>query len=170
MRLRADRCRNAEGFLIDPYYVQESADWVHVAALDENRRLLVTRQYRHGAQKISLELPCGVMEPGETPEQSVLRELREETGAEVESLTRLADMDPNPARRSNKVFSFLAEGVRIVHPQNLDDSEEIEFEFLEIDEVLKKIERGEFTQALHIASFFLALRKLKGQSPDTENL
>ena len=68
MRLRADDCRTASGVVVAPYYVQESADWVHVAAFDEEKRLLVTRQYRHGTGKISTELPCGVMEEGEKPE------------------------------------------------------------------------------------------------------
>ena len=160
MTLRADDCRTASGVVVAPYYVQESADWVHVAAFDKQNRLLVTRQYRHGTGKISTELPCGVMEEGEKPEGAVLRELREETGAEVDSLVPLATLDPNPARRSNRVFSFLAQGTRIVHQQNLDESEEIEFEFLPLQQVLTMIDSGEFTQALHIASLFLALRRL----------
>ena len=160
MTLRADDCRTASGVIVAPYFVQESADWVHVAAFDKENRLLVTRQYRHGTGKISTELPCGVMEEGEKPEGAVLRELREETGAEVDSLVPLATLDPNPARRSNRVFSFLAQGTRIVHQQNLDESEEIEFEFLPLQQVLTMIDSGEFTQALHIASLFLALRRL----------
>ena len=160
MRLRADKCRTAHGTIVEPYYVSESADWVHIAALDEKQRLLVTRQYRHAAGKISLELPCGVVETNESPEQTVIRELREETGAEVQLLTRLSTMDPNPARRSNRVHSFLGQGAQIVHPQRLDASEEITFEFVELSEILNKVDRGEFSQALHIATLFLALRRL----------
>lgn len=165
MKLRADECRTIDGLLIAPYYVYEPPDWVHVVALDETQRILLTRQYRHGIGKISTELPCGVIEAGEAPEAAMRRELREETGAEVGRVTSLAVMDPNPARQNNRVHSFLARDTRIVHSQSLDESEEIEFEFVPIEDVHQMIAEGEFTQAMHIASLFLALRELHEATP-----
>ena len=45
MRLRADTCELANGQLIDPYYVIEEHDWVHVFAQDVDGKLLIVRQY-----------------------------------------------------------------------------------------------------------------------------
>ena len=67
MRLRADRCETPEGVIVEPYYVQEPMDWVHVVAFDDAGRILINRQYRHGLGTISIELPCGAVEPGEPP-------------------------------------------------------------------------------------------------------
>ena len=147
--------------VLDPFYVLESPDWVHVAAFDDEQRLLLTRQYRHGTQAISVELPCGMMERGETPEEAMIRELREETGAEASQLFSLAKLAPNPARRRNTVHSFAALGTRITGEQCLDTSENIEFEFVPLRSVLKMIEVGEFNHALHIATLFLAIQRLE---------
>lgn len=34
LNLRADRCETPEGHIVEPYYVIETRDWVHVAAFD----------------------------------------------------------------------------------------------------------------------------------------
>ena len=59
--LRDAARRGARSFLLLDY-----PEWVHVAAFDEEDRLLLVRQYRHGAGKMSLELPGGVMDPMKT--------------------------------------------------------------------------------------------------------
>lgn len=161
MTLRADHCEMASGATLNPYYVQEPPDWVHIVAFDHEDRLLVVRQYRHGAGLISTELPSGNIEPGELPAQAAARELLEETGCTAQTLTPLPVLSPNPARYANKVHAFIALGTRRVQEQNLDDTEEIEFEFLTLDKVLALVEDGRFPQALHAASLFLALRKLR---------
>jgi 8-oxo-dGTP pyrophosphatase MutT (NUDIX family) len=158
IKLRADKCETAQGKIVDPYYVQESADWVHVVAFDAQDQILITRQYRHGAGIISVEIPCGVVEDGEDPADAMRRELLEETGCTIASLEPLGVLSPNPARYSNRLFPFVALGTRVEHQQNLDHSEDIEFEFVPINKVLSLIDSGSFKQALHIATILLALR------------
>jgi ADP-ribose pyrophosphatase len=158
MSLRADRCQLPSGVLVDPYYVQESPDWVQVVAFDAHDRILTTRQYRHAARLICTEIPCGTIEAGELPQDSMRRELLEETGCAVESLRLLATLHPNPTRDSNRMHAFMALGTRQVEGQQLDATEAIEYEFLTISQVLSLIDSGGFPQALHIASLYLALR------------
>ena len=157
MTLRADRCETASGIVLDPYYVQEPADWVQIVAFDAQDRILLTRQYRHGAGLISTELPCGVVEPGETAEQAAARELLEETGCTAENWQSLPILSPNPSCYSNRIYAFMATGTRQVQPQRLDETEEIEFEFRTVFEVLAQIDAGSFPQALHLGSLLLAL-------------
>ena len=159
MTLRADRCETGAGIVLDPYYVQEPEDWIQVVAFDSQNRVLLTRQYRHGAAVVSTELPCGVVERGETADQAATRELLEETGCTAETLQPLPVLSPNPARYSNRLHTFVATGVRRVQQQRLDETEEIEFEFVTIAEVLALIDSGSFPQSMHVAGFFLALRK-----------
>jgi 8-oxo-dGTP pyrophosphatase MutT (NUDIX family) len=159
LTLRADRCEGPAGILVDPYYVQELPDWVQVVAFDDEERVLVTRQYRHGAAVVSSELPCGTVEVNESPSEAVLRELMEETGCVPRTLRLLQSLSPNPARYTNEVHTFVATGVRQVQAQRLDDTEEIEFEFMPIDRVLAAIDDGTFPQALHVAGLLLALRR-----------
>jgi ADP-ribose pyrophosphatase len=158
MTLRADRCETAGGVVVDPYYVQEPADWVQIVAFDSEDRILITRQYRHGSGRISTEIPCGTVETSETPAQAIQRELLEETGCRAETLQPLPVLSPNPARYSNRVHTFLARDARRVQEPRVDATEEIEFEFLLVEEVLSLIDAGLFSQALHVANIFLALR------------
>ena len=159
MVLRADRCETASGVTVDPYYVQEPHDWVQIAAFDCQDRILLTQQYRHGAGVISTELPCGKIEAGEAPADAARRELLEETGCAAETLLPLPALFPNPACLSNRVHAFIALDTRPVQEQNLDPTEEIEFGFVAIPDVLALIDGGTFTQALHVAYLFLALRR-----------
>jgi 8-oxo-dGTP pyrophosphatase MutT (NUDIX family) len=161
MRLRADHCEMADGTRLDPYYVQEPPDWVHIVALDARERMLIIRQYRHGAGLISTELPCGAVMPGETAVQAAARELREETGCTADTFVTLPILSPNPACYANRIHAFVATDTRLIGAQALDETEEIEFEFLPIPVVLRLVDRGAFPQALHIASLFLALRFLR---------
>jgi len=158
MTLRADRCETASGVVLDPYYVQEPADWVHIVAFDCEDRILLTRQYRHGAGRVCSELPCGVIEQGETPAQAATRELLEETGCAAQKLQPLPALSPNPACYSNRIYAFAASDTRRVQSQRLDQTEEIEFEFLTLNEVFSLIDGDSFPQALHVATLFMSLR------------
>lgn len=159
LKVRADRCETAEGTIIDPYYVHEPADWVHVIAFNRHDHVLVTRQYRHGSGLIMREIPCGCVEPGEDPLTAMQRELLEETGCTAETFEGLPAVSPNPARYANKIFPFFALGTEKIGPQQLDKNESIEFEFVSLPVLLSWIDQGIFQQPLHIASLFMALRK-----------
>lgn len=157
MTLRADKCETPQGVIVEPYYVQEPGDWVHVVAFDNAERILILEQYRHGAGKVSIEVPCGMVEAGEPPRTAIERELLEETGCKAERIVPLPPMSPNPARYSSSVFPFVAFGTTVVAPQALDSAEDIEFRFRPIDEVMKLIWSGEMINSLHIASIPLAI-------------
>ncbi len=159
LTLRADQCETDRGTTIDPFYIFEKVDWVHVVGFDDQNRILILRQYRHGARKICVELPCGAIDESDNaPLDAMKRELMEETGCIAERIESLGSVYANPARQTNQVHSFVAFGVHQVADQQLDDTEEIEFEFVDIATVMQLIDSGDFSQSLHISSIFLALR------------
>jgi 8-oxo-dGTP pyrophosphatase MutT (NUDIX family) len=159
MVLRADRCETAAGVSIDPYYVLEPPDWIQLIAFDRQDRILLNRQYRHGAGIISTEFPCGKVERGEAPADAARRELLEETGCAAEELLALPVLSPNPTHYSNRLHAFIAVNTHPVQHPKVDPTEEIEFGFSTIPDVLALIDQGAFLQALHVAYFFLALRR-----------
>src|SRR5258708_36106533 len=78
--LRADDCTMPSGVSISPYYILSYPDWAHTVCLDQDDRICVVWQYRHGAARVMMELPGGVVEAGEDPLEAARRELPEGTG------------------------------------------------------------------------------------------
>ncbi len=159
--LRADSFRRADGRVIEPYYILDDPDWVHVVATRADGQVAVVRQFRPAANTFCLELPGGVVERGEDPLRSAQRELREESGCTAETWRLLHVMHPNPARQTNRFHLFLATDVHELGTQALDENEQIEACFLPVERILHEIHHGEFTQGLHIAAFLLALPELQ---------
>ena len=161
MTLRHDICNTDEGATIDPYYVLEFAPWVQVLAFDSEKRVLVTRQYRHGVQKMIYGLPTGFAEQTDTDTmESARRELVEETGYDSGNIIKAGELYPNPATQNNIVHCFVAFDLKKIKEPENDPSERIETDFVTVNKLLSMIDEGEFNHALHVAGIFLTLRKL----------
>ncbi|MCP4752161.1 MAG: NUDIX hydrolase [Proteobacteria bacterium] len=160
LTLRADRCETAEGVIIDPFYVLEKNDWAHVVAFDSKDRILIVRQYRHGSATVCAEIPAGIVDNSDaSPLEAAKRELLEETGCAAERYQEVKKTFANPARQNNFVHCFLAYDAKKVCEPCFDETENIESEFVGLDELFALIDSGEFSQAIHISSVFMALRK-----------
>ena len=69
--LRSDRCQMPNGRIVDDYYVLEYPNWVNAVAITDDNKVLMVHQYRHAAGIVSLEIPGGVIEDGEMPQQTL---------------------------------------------------------------------------------------------------
>ncbi|MCC7418309.1 MAG: NUDIX hydrolase [Acidobacteria bacterium] len=97
-----------------PHYTVQPPDYVTVVAVDPDGRLLLVKQYRPVIESFTIELPSGLVDPGETPEACARRELLEETGCEAEGFEPLGALVPDVGRLGNRMHSFAAAGVRPV--------------------------------------------------------
>jgi 8-oxo-dGTP pyrophosphatase MutT (NUDIX family) len=88
-------------------------DWVNVLPITADQEVVFVRQYRHGSDAISLEIPGGMVDPGEAPIVSAARECLEESGFRASHLTSLGVLNPNPAVFNNQLHTFVAENVVI---------------------------------------------------------
>ena len=151
---RRDRLELPDGRIIPEYYVLEYPDWVNVVAITKDGQFVMERQYRHAARKISLELPCGVMEEGETPLEAAQRELLEETGFGGGQWKKLMELSPNPSAMSNTTHCFLAIGVEKIAEQHLDETEELSVLFMTKEEVKRMLNENQICQALMVAPLY----------------
>jgi 8-oxo-dGTP pyrophosphatase MutT (NUDIX family) len=163
LTLRADKCLLPNGAAIEPYYVVEERAWIHVMAVDALGRILTVRQYRYAADVVCTELPGGVVDAGEAPLEAAVRELREETGFSASRWELVGEVFANPARQTNKIHIFLAEDLHAEGEQCLDESEEIMWQFESESEIRARIKTQDFSQSLHIASFYMALERLQSR-------
>jgi 8-oxo-dGTP pyrophosphatase MutT (NUDIX family) len=159
MTLRADVCELSDGHRIEPYYVIEERDWAHCLAVTPDNRIILVRQYRHAAGVFCTELPGGVIDDGESPLQAVQRELHEETGYAADDWLALGSFYANPARQTNRVHLFVARDARLAGEPDPDPGEELVVLSVSVDEVVGMIAAGEFSQGLHIASFYRCLHE-----------
>lgn len=153
IRLREDRYRfeptQAEG----DFVVCQSADWVLVIAITGGRDVVFVHQYRHGLRRVVLEIPGGVIDPGESPEEAAVRELREETGYAAGRVRYVGRLMPNPALNDAHCHVALAEDCRLAGEQSPDPFEQIEVELHPLDDVPEMIQSGRLSHALAVAAF-----------------
>lgn len=159
--LRVDECELPDGRIMPNYYVLEYPDWVNGVGLTKEGEIVMIRQYRHGGELVSLELPGGCIEENESPEQAIEREMLEETGYRFDTFKQLSVLYPNPATSNNKTYCFIATGGEKVKAQNLDPHEDIEIVILSLEEVEKLLENNKIPQSLHVSGLFYALQYLK---------
>lgn len=160
LNVRKDVCELPDGRQHNDYYILEYPDWSTAFALTEDNKVVMVRQYRHGLGVISTELPGGVVDKGETPEQAIARELKEETGYVFDSIEALGKVSPNPATSTNYMHMFLARGGKKVAEQKLDATEDVEVLIHTMDEFKQLLKENKIVQSLHVTTAFYALAKL----------
>jgi len=92
-----------------PYYAIECADYVTIVAHTAGDEIVLVRQFRPAVEAVTLELPSGHVEPGETAAAAVARELKEETGYVADRIDVMATMPPDTGRLSNHLICFFAQ-------------------------------------------------------------
>lgn len=50
------------------FYLIHSSDWVNIVPLTDDNQVVCIRQFRHGTERIELEVPGGLVDPGEDAE------------------------------------------------------------------------------------------------------
>ena len=155
--LRTDTARNPRNGAEHPFHVLESPDWVNIIALTPAQKIVLIRQYRFGTQEVSLEIPGGLIDPGETPRDAAVRELREETGFAPPSPERIREIGrvrPNPAFLDNTCHTFLIEDVAPLGQTRLEGGEDISVEVRPVGELPTLISQGLIDHALVLNAFF----------------
>jgi ADP-ribose pyrophosphatase len=119
-------------------------------------QVLLIRQYRYAASGPIWEVPAGVLEPGESPEECARRELREETGARAERIEHLTTIYTTPGFTDERIHLFLATGITPGEPRPMSD-EFLVVEARPISRVLEMIRDRDVVDAKSVvALLFLA--------------
>lgn len=130
-------------------------DWVNIIPLAEDGRVVMVRQFRHGAEVLTLETPGGMVDPGETPAAAAARELIEETGYRAAEVVALGGVNPNPALFGNRLHVFLGRDARREGPVQPGHTEETVVELVEPAALRRLVLDGVVDHALVVAALSL---------------
>jgi ADP-ribose pyrophosphatase len=135
------------------FYILESRDWINVIPLSDNQQVVMIKQYRHGSRKVTLEIPGGLVDAGDTPKKAAARELLEETGYQAKKWQKIGVVNPNPALFNNRCYTFLAEDIKRVTDPSPDQTEDIEVILIPLKRIPRLILNGEIDHAMVITAF-----------------
>lgn len=153
---RRSRTSRREG----EFQVIHSPDWVNVIALTPGGDVVLVEQYRHGTDAVTVEIPGGMVDPGEDHATAAARELAEETGYTGAPPILLGTVHPNPAIQNNACSTWLIANARRTAPPRPDDDEEIDVITRPLAGIDALVADGTITHALVIAAFtFLRLHQ-----------
>jgi ADP-ribose pyrophosphatase len=168
-KLRTDRAISPRTNIPHDFYVLESEGWVNVIPLTPEDDVILIRQYRHGIQGFTLEIPGGIIDPGDTPGSAASRELFEETGYREKEIIFLGSVHANPAILNNICYTYVAKGVYPAGKQDLDDKEDIEVVIKPLKDIPRLIKEGEITHSLILAAFYRFYMEYDRRSNQTEH-
>jgi len=106
LQIKNDTCELPDGRIIDPYIVVEVPSWTNMVIITKAEKIVLVKQYRHALGKTTLELPGGILEKGELPKDSAIREMQEETGYVSNEVEFIMEISPNPALMNNTAYFF----------------------------------------------------------------
>lgn len=141
--------RDGQGAARPDVFTIECRDWCNVIAVTDDDHVVFVWQYRFGTDELSLEIPGGVIDPGESPIFAAGRELLEETGyAAAGALEPLLAIAPNPAIQNNRCHTFVARGARSVGETKFDELEELELALIPVGHLPQLLDGGHVSHAL----------------------
>jgi len=136
------------------YFRVLSQDWVQVVPVTADNEIVMVRQYRHGAQKLTLEIPGGLVDAGEDPAVAALRECREETGFTAPGVLLLSALNPNPAIHAHRLYAFVAPGAHKVAEIQDTATEQTAVELVPMAELTGRLRSGAIDHALVAATLW----------------
>lgn len=104
-------------------------------------KIILIYQYRAPIKKWIYELPAGVIEPGEDPEEAAKRELLEETGYYAKKLDKLFHLYLAPGYSTEKIHAFLATDLEKREPRP-ETYEVIKVYEIHIEKAIEMIRQG----------------------------
>ncbi len=154
LNLRVDTIATSRG--THECEVVEHSGAVVVIAMPNPDEMVLVRQYRHPLERLTWEVCAGSIDPGETPLDAAMRELREETGFRASRMRRLWSAYSAPGFCSELLHFFVTDAWE-VGETDFDPGEDIEIATFSVGRLREMIEHDELPDAKTQISVLWAL-------------
>lgn len=119
----------------------------------ENNKILLVEQYRYAINQITLEIPAGKLNKGQTPLSCAKAELEEETGYKANKIKKIFSFTPSVAFDNETLHLFFAKGLKS-GKMHLDDDEFLNVKWIDFDKALKMAKTGKITDSKTIIAIY----------------
>jgi 8-oxo-dGTP pyrophosphatase MutT (NUDIX family) len=137
------------------YGVVEMRPCSCVVAIRDDDQIALVSQWRYVHERMSLEIPAGRCEPGETPLAAAKRELAEETGLAAAAWESLGSIDVSNSATTGIAHMFLARELSATVQQPQGD-EQIELVWLPFPQAARFAVSGDITESVSVAAILKA--------------
>jgi ADP-ribose pyrophosphatase len=144
------------GAELQTYHCLTQRPYVGMLAQTTEGLIPVVRQYRPAVEEFTWEFPAGTVDDGEDPEIAVRREIEEETGAVVTSVTYLGNYHPDTGRLMVPSYAYYARCLP-ASGSSTSAEEGLTVKYVTHAELKRMILDGSFRHQLHIAIYGAAL-------------
>ncbi len=128
---------------------------VGLIPLTEKGTLHMVRQFRCAVKEMMLEIPAGLVDLGESPQEAALRECQEEIKYKPGKLTYLMDLYSSPGYSNEKLSLFLAEDLS-PSPKSLDETEFLQVAQYPIEDLYNMVKNFEITDSKTVVAILYA--------------
>lgn len=132
---------------------------VSVLACDDDGNVYLTDEFHYAIGRNSIEVVSGGIDDGESPEQAARRELSEELGISVHTLTSLGRVDPFTSSLLSPTELFLATDLEF-GTASPEGTEQIRTVKVTLAEAVAMVERSEITHAPSCVAILKAARRM----------
>ena len=153
INLNVDKVKLPGGRVSTREYVEHRGAVAAIPVLSDGRIVFV-RQYRYPVKEYLLEIPAGTIEIGESPEETMRRELVEEIGYKPEKLEELIHYYSTPGFVTEEMYIYIAEGLTKEHGE-IDPEENIEVVEMTLEEAMEMLKNGEIKDGKTIVALSL---------------
>jgi 8-oxo-dGTP pyrophosphatase MutT (NUDIX family) len=138
------------------HHVIDAPDASGVVVHDPGRGVLMMWRHRFINDAWGWEVPAGMIDPGESPEQAAVREVAEEVGWQVDEVTPFLSYFPTNGMTSQRFHLFVASGGTPLEGwAGSDEAERVEW--VPVERITELIRTGEIGDGLSLVALSVAL-------------